>query len=61
VSVDGRIDPNAEDVLVVLGQGARAHDVAPGGLLARVDVDDADNARCAGFDRDPAGLIEFEL
>lgn len=58
--VHGRVDAHGEDVLMVLRQDARPHDVAVVALLlARVDVDDADDACGARLDGDPAGLIKF--
>lgn len=48
-----------EDVLVVLGEDAAGDDVAVVGRLAWVDVDDADDAGGADFERDAAGGVEF--
>ncbi|KAF4506524.1 hypothetical protein G6O67_006601 [Ophiocordyceps sinensis] len=60
MAVDGGIDADAEQVLVVLRQGARADDVAPGRRLAGVDVDDGHDARCPGLDGDAGRLVELE-
>lgn len=59
VAVDRGVDAHAEDVLVVLGQGPRGDDIAPGAALARVDVDHRHDPRRARLHRDPAGLVEL--
>lgn len=59
VAVDGRVDADGEDVLVVLGQNTWADDVAVVGLFAWVDVDDGDDACCASLDVNVTGLIEL--
>lgn len=59
MTIDGRVDARAEDVLVVLGERTRVDDVAVVALLAWVDVDDADDAGGARLDDDAAGLVEL--
>lgn len=60
VPVDGRVDAQGEDVLVVDGQDARVDDGAPGDLDALVDGLRADDARRADLVRELAGLVEHE-
>ena len=59
VSTDGGINPDAEQMLMVLRQRSGAHDGSVGASLVFVDGDDGDNARGAGFDGDVAGEIEL--
>lgn len=61
MAVDGRVDAQAKDVLVVLGQRARVDEGAPGRRgLAVVMVDDGDDAGGARLDGDAGGLVEDE-
>ena len=60
MAVDGGIDSQAEAMLMVLREYARTDDVAPVGSLTGVDVDDRDDASCAGLHNDAACLVEFE-
>lgn len=59
VAVDGRVDADGEDVLMVLSQHTWADDVAVVGLFAWVDVDDGDDACGAGLNVDATGLVEL--
>lgn len=59
MAVDGWVDAEAENVLVVLRQGARVNDVAVVAGFVRVDVDHADDAGRSRFDADAACLVEF--
>lgn len=59
VTIDGRVDAHAEEVLVVLRQDAGPDDIAVVALLAWIDVDNTDDAGGARFDRDPACLVEL--
>lgn len=61
MAVDGRVDADAEDVLVVLRQCAGRDDVTPVGGLAGVDVDDGDDTGGTGFDDDAAGLSDCQM
>ena len=61
MSINRRVDPYAEDVLVVLCEGTWAHHVSEIGCLARVNVHNAHDTRCSDFDRNTSGLIQFEL
>lgn len=60
MSIDGRIDAHAENVLMVLRKGSWTNHVALGSSLAGVDVDDRDDARCPCLDYDAGRLIEFK-
>ena len=54
MTVDGGIDSYGKDVLVVLGEGSWRHNVSIRANLARVDIDDRDNAGGSGLDGDTA-------
>ena len=58
VAVDGRVEAQTKNVLVVLGDGARVDNVAPGRRLAGVHIDDGDDAGGASLERDAGGLVE---
>ena len=58
VSIDGGINPDAEQMLMILRQRSGAHDGTVGVSLAFVDGDDGDNACGAGFDGDVAREVE---
>lgn len=60
MAVDGRVDAQAKDVLVVLGERAGVDNVAPGRRLALVDVDDGDDARGARLNGDAGGLVQLK-
>ena len=60
VAVDGRVDAEGEDVLVVCCQHARVDDSAPGDRNAVVNGLGADDARGADLVSDFAGLVEHE-
>jgi len=59
MSVDGRIDAHAENVLVILGQHPATNDVAVLAGLAWIDIDDIENTRCTRLDGDGAGLVKL--
>ena len=59
VSIDGGINPDAEQMLMILRQRSGAHDGIVGASLAFVDGDDGDNACGAGFNGDVAGEVEL--
>lgn len=59
MTVDRRVDAHAENMLMVLSEGAGADDVSPGRCLAGIHVYDGDNACCAGFHDDAGCLVEL--
>lgn len=59
VAIDGRVNAESKDVLVVLSQHARVNHISIVGTFARVDVDARDDSRGAGFDIDTTALVEF--
>lgn len=59
LAVNGGIHADAEDVLMVLGQGAGADHVAPGCRLAFVDVDDGHDTGGSGLNLDTGRLVEL--
>ena len=59
MTINRRINANAEAMLVILSQSARTDDISPVGGLALIDVDDRYNTGGAGFDDDTAGLVEL--
>lgn len=61
MSIDGWVDSDAEDVLVVLCEGSWVDHVAPGAGLAWVDVDDGDDTGGSCFDGYGTSLIKFIL
>ena len=60
VPVDGRVEAEGEDVLVVHGEDARVDDGAPRDVDAFVDGLGADDARGADLVGQLAGLVEHE-
>ena len=60
VAVDGRVDAEGEDVLVVCCQHARVNDGAPGDRNTRVDGLGADDTGGADLVGEFAGLVEHE-
>lgn len=58
VTVDGRVDSHAEEVLVILGQHPLAHYISIVTSLARIDAYHTENARRSDFDGDTARLVE---
>ena len=57
--VNGRVNTDGKDVLVVLGEGAGRDYIAVGAGLAGVDVDDGDDAGGARLEGDGAGEVEL--
>lgn len=60
VSVNGWINAETEGVLVVLCQRTWTDNVAPVGSLARIDVNNRNNAGSTSFYANAAGLVELE-
>jgi len=60
VPINRGIYAQAESVLMILRQRTRTNHIPPIGRFSRVDVHDGDDAGGAGFDADPARLVEFE-
>lgn len=59
MAIDGRIDSNGEDVLVILRKHTWVHNIAVVTRLARIDVDTADDASRSSLDVDASALVEF--
>lgn len=61
LSVYGWIDPQAEDMLVVLCEGARVNHFPPASTCARIDIDNGHNSRGPDLCSNAGGLIEFKV
>lgn len=59
IGVDGWINAHGKDVLMVLCENSRRHDIAIVARLAIINADGADNTCCARFDRQATGKIEL--
>lgn len=59
VSINGGINAEGKDVLMILSQHARVNHVSVVGGLASVNVDTADDSSGAGFDVDATALVEL--
>lgn len=59
MTVDGRIDPECEDMLVVLSQYTRTNNIAVVTGLSRIDINAADDSCGARLNIDTAGLIKL--
>lgn len=60
MAVDGWIDPQTENVLVVLCKGTRVNHFSPASTFARIDIDNRHNSCSADLCSDTGGLIELE-
>lgn len=59
LAVNGCVNSNGEDVLMVLCKDTRVDDIAVVAGFARINVDAAHNASRPGLDVDCAGLVEL--
>jgi len=60
MTIDCRVDSDAEYVLVVLCKCPRTHNRPPLTFLARIDIHHGYNACCPCLDRDCRSLVKFE-
>lgn len=60
LAVDGWIDAQTENMLVVLCKGARIDNFSPASTFARIDIDNGHNSCSADLCSDSGGLIDFE-
>lgn len=58
-AVEGRIDPETEEMLVILSQNTWRNNIPPFASLSRIDRDCACYTRGSCFDGDAAGHIEL--